>query len=394
MKILIVSQYYFPEQFRITDICETLVKRGHVVTVLTAQPNYPEGKIYQSYTNKYHYEEINGVKVHRSKIHPRGKGSLNLFLNYVSFPFYANKHLKKLGKNYDVVFINQLSPITSAIPGLKYAKTNKTKTVMYCLDLWPESLISGGIKRSSLIYKIMDRISTKIYAKSDIIAITSKSFMNKFSNNLKNKIVYLPQYAEDIFSPLPVKEKQNGIYNFVFAGNIGEMQSVETIVYAANELKAYKNIVFNIYGSGSKLNALNDLCTNLSLENVVLHGKKPIEDMPKYYENADALLVTLKKDALISMTLPGKIQTYLATGKPIIGAIDGETKIIIEEANAGYICEAENYKELSKIILLATKSSDLIQMGKNGFAYYIENFSKEIFMNNLENIFTEEINVR
>ncbi|PKL00623.1 MAG: glycosyltransferase WbuB [Tenericutes bacterium HGW-Tenericutes-1] len=392
MKILVVSQYYYPEPFRITDMCETLVKRGHSVTVVTAQPNYPDGKIYTDYVNKYQESYINGVNIKRSKIYPRGKGAICLFLNYISFPFYARKIIKKIDKDFDVVFINQLSPIFSALPGIRYSKKNKIKSILYCLDLWPESITSSGISENSFIYKLIFMISTNIYKRVDRILVTSKSFIDKF-NKIKLNAVYLPQYAEDLFINLPCNKKSNEYFVVTFAGNIGEIQSVETILLAAKELLIYEDIVINIYGSGSKFDFIYNLKVSLSLDNVILHGRKAIEEMPLVYSNSDALIVTLKKNKLLSLTLPGKVQTYMASGKPIIAAINGETKNIIEESKAGYVCNAEDYLQLSKLIIDARSNEYLFQMGKNGKEYYEKNFTKKVFFERLEAEFMEVKNV-
>lgn len=392
MKLLVVTQYYHPEPFRITDICETLVKRGHSVTVITAQPNYPDGQIYDGYLNKYRIENINGVEVHRSKISPRKRGNLNLFLNYISFPFYASKVVNKIDHDFELVLINQLSPIFSAIPGLRYAKKHKVKSYLYCLDLWPESLVSGGIKNGSFIYKIMGIISYKIYTRADLVLVTSKSFSGKFiSQNIKT--YYLPQYAEDSFLISPEIKKEQDTFHCTFAGNIGEMQSVETILYAANELKNYTDIIFDIYGNGSKFDSVRSIKELLFLDNVNLHGRKDLSEMPEIYKKSDVLLVTLKKDKLLSLTLPGKVQTYLASGKPIIGAIDGETKQVIQESQSGYVCNAEDYISLSKLILQAKNNKSLSEMGKRGKEYYEKNYSKIQFFDRLESILVEVKNV-
>lgn len=392
MKILVISQYYYPEPFRITDICESLSKRGHSITVLTAQPNYPEGTIYQAYVNKFSNEIINGIKVIRAKIHPRGKNSINLFLNYISFPYYANHLVKRLDNDFDVVFINQLSPVLSALPGIKYGRKYNKKIVLYCLDLWPESLASGGIKENSFVYKLFTKISKSIYKKANLIAVSSKSFEIKF-DYIKKNIIYLPQYAEDIFDYKESVKTKNGKFNLVFAGNIGEMQSIETIVYSANELKLHEDIIFNIYGTGSKFDDIKTLINRLGLKNIFLHGRKDISEMPMIYREADALLVTLKKNQFTSMTLPGKVQTYMSAAKPIIAAIDGETHLIIEESNAGYVCEAENYMALSTIIIEARNNVNLHFLGQNGKKYYDSNFSKTNFLSKLELLLMEVQNV-
>ncbi|MEW6605944.1 MAG: glycosyltransferase family 4 protein [bacterium] len=395
MKILVISQYYFPEQFRITDICESLVIRGHDVTVITAQPNYPEGILFKGYNNEFKSEIINKVTVLRTKIYPRGKNSISLFLNYISFPIHAKRYIRKLPSNFDIVFINQLSPVISAIPGLNYSKRNNVPSVLYCLDLWPESLVSGNIKRNSIIYRLFDKISRKIYNECDLIAVTSKSFVDKFLQIGSKKIVYLPQYAEEIFSGIQSKSKKiDDVFNFVFAGNIGEMQSVETVILAANELKLYKNIVFHILGTGSRFATIEKLVKTLNLSKVILYGRKPVEEMPYFYGIADAMLVTLKNDSQISMTLPGKVQSYMAAGKPIIAAANGEIKTIIEDSNSGIVVPAEDYIKLSSAILTFTVENNYNILSVNSNDYYVSHFHKQKFMINLEKILKETRNVR
>jgi glycosyltransferase involved in cell wall biosynthesis len=395
MKILVISQYYYPETFRITDVCESLSKKGHDVTVLTGQPNYPEGKIYKGYQNKYTNEIYNSVKVIRTKIKPRLRGSLNLMLNYFSFPFYARKIINKLDDDFDCVFINQLSPILSAIPGIIYAKKHKIKSVLYCLDLWPESLVSGGIKKHSLIYMIFGLISKQIYKKVDLVLISSKSFEDKFSKYGIN-VEYLPQFSEDIFLNSTGLDniRSDKFFNLVFTGNIGRMQSIETILLAANELKSFNDIRFNIYGIGSKYDQLLKMKTKLGLHNVFFHGKLSIEQLPPILSSSSALLISLKIDDFISKTLPGKIQTYMASGKPIIGSIDGEAKKLIEMANVGYVTKAEDYIGLAKIILMAKNNPNFYLFGLNGRDYYNENFTKDIFIDKLVRFLKRQIKVK
>jgi len=389
MKILVVSQYYYPEPFRITDICETLVSRGHSVTVLTGQPNYPEGKIYEGYKNYYMSENINGVSVYRTKIHPRKKGNLHLLLNYISFPLYANRTLKRIDNDFDVVFINQLSPIISALPGLKYAKRHKVKSYLYCLDLWPESLKSGGIKSNSLIYKVFGIVSKHIYKKCNKVLVTSKSFIDKFKE-FNIEVEYLPQYAEDVFVKIPEHVKEYNKFYCTFAGNIGEMQSVETILYAAKELIEQKDIIINIYGNGSRFDYIKSLKQTLELDNVVLHGRKDISEMPTVYAKSDALIITMKNDSLLSMTLPGKVQTYLAAGKPIIGSIGGEARLVINESGAGYVCDPEDAIGLSELIKKAKDNPHITNFGYLGRKFYDENYNKRAFFTKLEKLLNEE----
>ena len=392
MKILVICQYYYPEPFRITDICESLVLRGHSVTVLTGLPNYPEGRVLDEYRNGNKRKEIlNGVEVIRCFEIGRGKSKIKLFLNYLSYTLSATLKALFIKEEFDVIFANQLSPVFMVIPGIVYKKKHQKKILLYCLDLWPDSLAAGGITKTSAIFKIVHKISKSIYSSADSILVTSSMFKDYFRNVLKiekNNVKHLPQYAEDIFTKgrfkTPSDRKNNRIYNFVFAGNIGDMQSVETIIKAAYELCSCSNIFIHIVGDGSKLNECKALSNELGLKNVKFYGRKPVTEMPVFYELADAMLVTLKDNKTLSYTLPGKVQSYMAAGKPIIGAICGETERVIEEAKCGFICKAEDYQSLAKLIMKFCNSDETIQMSNNAHKYYMENFDKNKFILLLE----------
>lgn len=392
MKILVICQYYYPEPFRVNDICEEMVKRGHEVTVVTGEPNYPEGQIYKGYENHAHSDEvINGVKVHRCPIIPRKTGTLYRFLNYFSYPYQAKKYIKNLrasdGKPFDVVFVNQLSPVMMAEPAISYKKKYGTPVLMYCLDLWPESLVAGGIGRGSVIYKFFHKISRRIYRQMNRIFVTSRMFSGYLNREFgidDGAIDYLPQYAEGMFEKLPCREP-DGKTNFVFAGNIGAIQSVETIIKAAEELKD-SPVNFHIVGGGTDLERLKGLADGL--ENVVFYGRRPLEEMTEFYSMADAMLVTLKADPVLSLTLPGKVQSYMAAGKPIIGAIDGETKEIIEKAGCGYCGKAEDADELAGNIRRFINDGKTAELGSNARDFYEKYFERQKFMDELEEQFS------
>lgn len=400
MKILVVCQYYYPEPFRISDICEELVKKGHEVSVLTGMPNYPEGVIYDGYKKRKH-EVINGVEVYRSFTIPRKSGAVYRFLNYYSYAFSStlkvafDKIKPKSGGVFDVVLVNQLSPVMMAYAGIKYKEKYGKKLVMYCLDLWPESLVAGGIRRNSIIFKLFHRISKNIYKKCDKILVTSKMFIDYLKNefNLKeNNIEYLPQYAESIFRPEDCKKTPNGTIDFMFAGNIGRTQKIDTIIKAADECKNISNIRWHIVGEGSELEKLKKLSEKLEVSSIHFYGRQPLEKMPEYYSKADAMLITMEADPIISLTLPGKVQTYMAAGKAIIGSIDGETQMVIEDAKCGYCSPAENIElfvdNIKKYIDL--NQSEILRMEQSSRNYYEQNFSKERYIEQLEKVLNNE----
>ncbi len=389
MKLLVLCQHYYPEPFRITDICEELVKMGHAVTVVCGAPNYPMGEIYPGYEKGKRADEIvNGVTVHRCNTAPRKTGVLNRVRNYFSYPRVSKKYIKKLPGDFDVVLVNQLSPVMMAEAGILYKKMHNKKLVLYSLDLWPESLCVGGIKKGSAVYNVFKKISERIYRSADRLLITSRMFRQYFKDQFgipDERIAYLPQYAEEQFLGLGQKEPGE-VFHLLFAGNIGAAQSIDTIIDAAMLLRDEK-VCFDIVGDGIELERLQKKAAGL--ENVVFHGRKPLCEMPAYYDMADAMLVTLLDDPVISMTLPGKVQTYMAAGKPIVGAIGGETALVLREAQGGYCGPSGDAAALAENITRLIASGKAPEIGQRNRQYYHDAFAKEKFMRDLMSYLTD-----
>lgn len=393
-KILVICQYYKPEPFRISDICEELVRRGHEVQVVTGYPNYPEGILYDGYGKGKHIDEvINGVKVHRCYTVPRQTGIVKRLLNYYSYAISSTKYVlsKKClasdGQTFDVVYCNQLSPVMMAEAAIAYKKKYKVPVVMYCLDLWPESLIAGNISRNSVVYKYFDKVSKRIYKNMDKIFVTSEMFQEYFESKFAIKnTYYLPQYAEELFNPEICYKKPDEFIDLMFAGNIGTAQSVETIIRTAGKCKDMKQVRWHIVGNGSDFDRCQNLAEELRLDNLIFYGRKNIDEMPQYYSMADAMLVTMQKDEVLSLTLPGKVQSYMAAGKSIIGAIDGETRKVVESAKCGFVSKAEDVNDLVMQVrkFVSLKSEEREQLGVRAREYYNKYFSKETFMDHLE----------
>ncbi len=385
MKILVVCQYYSPEPFRISDICEELVKRGHEVLVVTGVPNYPEGRIYKGYRfGKNRNENINGVRIHRCFTIARRSGALFRLLNYYSYSFSSALYTSLLNERFDVVFVNQLSPIIMTRAAITYKNKHRTRMVLYCLDLWPESLAVGGVKKGSALYRFFHRVSRRMYAKPDQILVSSKDFSTYFKEEFGiTNTLYLPQYAETVFSPECCKKEPNQTIDVMFAGNIGAAQSVDTIIYAAHKTRDIPSLYWHIVGEGSELTHIQELCRSLELLNVIFHGRQPLESMPKYYAMADAMLVTMQKDDGISKTLPGKVQTYMAAGKPILGAVGGEAAEIITDAKCGMCCPAEDANGLARIVRDFAKHIATQRYGECALEYYHRSFSKNRIIEDL-----------
>lgn len=397
MKILVVCQHYWPEPFRISDICEELVQRGHEVSVITDVPNYPEGEIYKDYKHGARRdEEKGGVKIHRTHTIGRKGGTIKRFLNYYSFANSSTRYAKKLKEEFDVVLAFQLSPIMMANAAVAYAKKHHKKLVMYTFDLWPTSLAAGGISPKSPIYKHYKKVAKKIYRAADKILVTSNCFIDYLDKVLgveRGRIAYLSQFAEDLYSPETCKKTPDEYVDLMFAGNIGRGQSVGTIIEAAAKCKDLENLRWHIVGDGSDLNNVRKLADKEQLKNVIFYGRKPIEEMPGLYAKADAMLVTMIRDDLLSMTLPGKVQSYMAAGKPIIGAIDGEADDMIRKAGCGYCVEAEDADALAVMVrkFYAERTSGVYERyGERAREYYNDNFRKCGFINKLEKCLSDE----
>lgn len=389
MKILVVCQHFYPEQFRINDICFELAQRGNEVTVLTGLPNYPKGKVFKDYKwLRNRKQKINNVKIIRSFLIGRGKSTIMMGINYLCFTIMASIKAIFIKKDFDIIYVFQLSPITMAIPAIIVKKMIKKPLIIHCLDQWPISITIGGIKKTSKVYKFFYRLSKWVYNQADLITISSKSFKKYFIEELKIKdkgFVYWPSYAETSYSNINYKEDDN--FDLVFAGNIGPAQSVETIVETANILKNDKQIKFHIIGDGLNKDNCEKLANKYNLENIIFYGFHPVEKMPDFYNIADAFLITMADNEIVNNTLPAKIQSYMSAGRPIIGAINGEVKEVVKEANCGVCCKSLDYNGLAKLILSVYRDKDkLIKWAENGKKYYQTNFTKEKCLEDLEKI--------
>ena len=396
MKILIISQYFYPENLRVNDLVFSLKKRGHDIEVLTGKPNYPKGDYFEGYSwDGPKEQEIHGIKVHRANLILRKKGGgLRLFLNYFSFVFFGVFKILKLKNNFDKVFIYAPSPITVGILGVIAAKKFKCKSYLWVHDLWPESVrVAGGIK-SGIILGLVNQMTKLIYRLTDLLLVQSPEFKNYILNQgvEESKIIYYPYYAEDFYKVVEKEKSYLSLFpkgfNLLFAGNIGVAQSFDTIVNAFEKLKEY-HINLVILGDGRDKSRIQEQIQEKGLTNKFhFLGSFPPEQMPYYFTCADGLLITLKKADIFSFTIPGKLQSYLACGKPIIGALDGIGSKIISESNSGFASEAENRELLANNILTLFKLSkeEKEKLSNNALTYFDKNFNKQYLLERLEQI--------
>ena len=396
MRILVISQYYYPEQFRINDICKELVKRGHKVTVLTGIPNYPEGKFYKGYGFTKKRKDIkDGVDIIRIPIIPRGKNSIMLILNYISFVISGFFWSKFTNKKFDKVFIYEVSPMLQALPGVWYAKRKKVDSFIYVMDLWPESIQLVTNLNNKIILKLINKVVDYIYKNCKKIFTSSESFIENIHKrgHSRDKLVFWPQYAEEFYKPLKKEkyikgEMQTNDFKIVFAGNIGYAQGLDIVIDTTKILKE-KNIKVKFYliGNGrAKEELIKRVEENKLSDYIKFIDKQPADKIPEFYANADMAFITLKKNLISDEILPAKLQSYFACGVPILGSADGEIKHVIEKSKAGFCVESGNAKKLAEQIekCINLTKEELKQIQQNSREFYVKNHEKQMLLNKLE----------
>ena len=404
MKILIVSQYFWPEQFRINDIAEHLSKKGYEVDVLTGIPNYPQGKINKDYKiNKKKYSNFKGAEIYRVPIWlRRNSNKFNLFLNYISFVlsgiFFGYFILRK--KKYDYIFTFATSPITVSIVSSFFSKIKNAKSILWVLDLWPNILLELSIIKSKILYKILTKIVIKIYLSNDIILAQSETFMKIITEQIKpykKEIYYFPAWPEFLDHKNQTNNNllksqasiQNRNVNIVFTGNVGEAQNFDNIFKVARELKDKKNLNWIIIGTGRKLEEIKIKIRKENIKNFQFKGHVKLSEVKKYHEEADILLISLSKGKGLSGTIPGKLQTYLNSKKFILGMIEGEAKKIIEDTKSGVCFASEDYIGMANFLKNVLENKEILSLKNqvNIDEYLNKNFNKDKILESLERYF-------
>ena len=403
MRILLVTQYFYPENFKSNDIAFEMVKRGHKVDALVGIPNYPQGKYFKDYgIFKKRKENINGVKVYRSFQFSRGKGGgLRLMINYFSYVLSASLRVCFFFafKKYDCIIVHEPSPIVQAYPALLLKKLKGIPVYLWVLDIWPDAVKSGGGVKNKKLLNVVNKMVIDIYKGCDKILISSRRFKDSIlsKGDFESKIVYFPNWSNDM--KVTSKKTDNPIphlpdgFKIMLAGNLGKSQNLEAVMETILKLRTIQNLKWIFVGDGTKKRWLDDFIEEKELNNIVYAlGRYPADMMPDFFKKADALLLTLKSGfPHLKMVVPARLQSYMSAGKPILGMIDGGAADIILESNCGFTVPAGDSKELARIIKqkVLNDLESWSNMGKNGRKYYNKNFTKEICINNLEKILTQ-----
>lgn len=397
MRLLIVTQYFWPEAFRVNDLALGLKSLGHEVEVLTGMPNYPQGSLFPGYGwFRPATENFEGVRVVRVPMVTRGPSKgLRLVLNYLSFALAAMLlgPLRCRGR-FDAVLIFQPSPITVGLPGLLMARISKAPALIWIQDLWPETLEAMGFSPAGIPLRCAAWLSDFIHRRCDLLLVQSKAFIPRLAARgvAESRIACLPNWAESFYRPPSAQENiadpmaQIDGFKVVFAGNIGSAQSFETIIGAALRLREVADLHWVIIGDGNMKEWLTAAIAQHGLgKQFHLLGRRPPGDMPAYFAHADALLVTLRSDPVFSLTIPSKIQSYLACAKPVIASLDGEGAAMMRECGAGAVCAAEDEAGLADAVqaVYRMKPQERASCGMRGRMYYEKNFERALLLGRL-----------
>ena len=397
MRLLIVSQYFWPENFRINDLAQGLVKIGHHVTVLTGKPNYPSGQFFDGYSFWGKSREMfAGIEVIRVPLIARGHGgAVRLVLNFFSFALFASLFGPLWCRgSFDVVFVYEPSPVTVGLPGLVMKAVKKAPLMFWVQDLWPESLSATGAVKSRWVLDRVSFLVRFIYRGCDRVLVQSRAFVDRVRvlGADPKRILYYPNSAEELYrpvlrGPVPGSRVLPDGFRVMFAGNIGAAQSFETILSAAETLRDHLEIHWLILGDGRQSRWVHEEVARRDLSQCVhLLGRYPAESMPDWFAQAEVLLVSLRKDPIFALTIPSKIQSYMACGRPILAALEGEGARIVEEARAGIVVPAEDSSALAKAVLDMSlmPPSEREAMGENGRRYFLQEFERDALLVRLD----------
>lgn len=399
MRILILTQYFWPENFRVNDLASDMIARGHEVTILTGLPNYPSGNVFDEYrADPKKFTRFEGAEVIRIPMLPRGKGSLRLMANYASFVLSGLTvgAWRLRGRRFDSIFVFMISPITAVLPAILQRRLKRAPLFVWILDLWPETLEAVGVVKSPRLLALVGKLVSYIYRRTDHILVQSRSFMDNVRTYAGKDatVSYFPGWAEPIFQQgtqdipkTPEVIRYADSFNVLFAGNVGEAQDFPAILDAAEALRPDPKVRILVVGDGRMTPWVKKEIERRGLEDrVVLLGRFPLERMPSFFTSADALLVSLKRDKIFAMTIPGKVQSYLAAGVPLLGMLDGEGARVIEEAGAGLVSPSGDGAALARNIetLAAMSATGRAAMGAKAKLYGLAEFDRKQLLDGLE----------
>lgn len=397
MRVLVVCQHYWPEHFQVTDVCEEMARRGHEVTALVGIPNYPAGVVPEEYLGGRNRVQVrNGVRIVRAEEVPRRPGVVGLARNYWSYMRGADRRLGDLEGDYDVVFAYQLSPVLMAEPAMRAKRYFGAPVLLYCADIWPDAVRAMLPDGLGFLMPAVRAVSTRIYQDADMIATNSGAYVDCFEQVHRidrSRCRYVPQYADDSYLGMDLSAESFGKTRFMVMGNIGKLQYLRVLMEAVDLLKGRDDFELHIVGTGSAMGDVESFVGTHGLDrHVVLHGRHPVEEMPRFYRMADACVLTLHVPGSpwISSTLPSRLQGYMAAGKPVLAAVDGSAAEVISESGCGAAVPATDSTGLAGLMTdFIDDRGKYAGCGERGRAYFRDNFMRSRYMDEIEGLLAE-----
>lgn len=399
MRLLVISQYFWPEDFRVNELVRELVRRGHDVTVLTGKPNYPGGRVFPEYAAApERFAEYEGARVVRVPMSPRHRGRLGLLVNYATFAVSATLvgAARLARRTFDAVFVFEPSPVTVGFPAVALRALRGWPVAFWVLDQWPETLAAVGAVRSERALSLVGQVVRFIYERCDLLLSPSRLLIERIAQYARpgQSIAYFPNWTEQAYAfegiaPAPEVPRQGGVFTVMFAGNIGEAQDFPTILDAADHLRDRADIRWVVVGDGRMAAWLRDEIGRRGLdERVLMVGRFPAHRMPSFFQQADTLLVSLRADPIFTMTAPGKLQSYLTSGRPVLAMLDGEGASLVTAARAGVAVPAGDATRLAQAVvhLAELPPEARAELGRNGMEYARREFSREVLVDRLESM--------
>jgi glycosyltransferase involved in cell wall biosynthesis len=401
VRLLVITHYFWPENFRINDLATELARRGHSVTVLAGLPSYPEGEIYPQFrANRAAFDRYEGVEVVRVPGITRGRGGsrVRLALNYLSYSLSAAiiGSWKLRGREFDAVFCYQPTPGTTGLPAVILSFLKRAPLALWVLDLWPQTLQAMGVVRSPLAVRMVERLMAALYRRCALILAQSRRYVAEIQRACREPrpVVYFPSWAEAVFdmqsaARAPEVPAAPGTLTIMFAGNIGEAQDFPAVLDAAELLREQSNVRWVLVGDGSAARWVEQEIVRRGLtERVLMPGRYPVDRMPSFYQHADALLVCLRDEPIFAMTVPGKLQTYLAAGRPVLAMLNGEGADVVTRSRCGFACAAGDARGLADAVtrLAALTPEQRTAMGRAALEASSGEFNRNTLLSSLESM--------
>lgn len=391
-KILIVTEYFYPEEFKINDVAIEWKNKGYEVDVLTMVPTYPASKVFDGYKNKWYQKDIwNGINIYRVRAVTGYKTSLfKKLLKYFAFMILGSFISLRIGRRYNLIFGFNVGALTGMVPAILLNKLYNKNVTLWIQDIWPDSVYAFGFKKSKLLEFILNKFVRFVYKHTTSFAISGKGFASRVLPYIQDNqnIVYCPNWPDDIdmnISSFKFSEEKR--VQFTFAGNVGKVQNLENIIKVFSSLpKTYQvKSQLNIIGDGSSLEMMKKISKNM---NIIFHGRKPRKEMSKYYKGSDFLIFSLVDKSIFSLTVPAKVQTYIASKKPILAIINGDASKLIKDNNLGYVSSPDDLDNIKNIFIKAINASEEEKkIFMTSCEFLIENtFNKKIIIDDLLNL--------